>query len=166
MSEPQEQVLGTLVYAAESPNYDLMSLVLTDRQALKVPLSSMGSLVGSGAFLASWVAGAANPFAFSGIGGLVGMKQWGNLKKEVADRPIVSSDSAPVTPEMLPASVAKLPYDKVKEVKISKVMMSSDQVLFLSAGFFKTLKVVFDGRGLEDVRRLVESTPLAPKMKK
>ena len=165
MSEP-EAIIGTLVVSAEAPGYDLVSLVFTDRQLLKIPVSKMGALVGAGSLLAGWLAGAANPFAFSGFGGLIGLRQWGNVKKQMAGMPVVGMDRTPATPELIAAATFRLPYDKVKEVKISKVWMSSDQVLSVGAGFLSSMKVVFDGRGLEEVKTLVASTPLASRLKR
>lgn len=164
MSQPPEEIIGTILYAAGSPDYDPMSAVFTDRQALKVPLSRMATLAGGGSMVAGWLAGA-NPSTFSALGGLVGMRQWGNLKKQVADKPVVSLERSPLAPEVFASASAKLSYDQVKEVRVSKVMMSSDQILFLSAGFLHTMKVVFDGRAVDDVKNLVRATPLAPKLK-
>jgi hypothetical protein len=66
---------------------------------------------------------------------------------------------------LLNAAKSKLPYDEIKEVKLKKVMMSSDWLLSLSAGLLHSEKAVFDGRAVNDVKNLIMSTPLAPKLK-
>ena len=93
------------------------------------------------------------------------MKTWGNFKKKVSDKPIVSRDRGPLSADLLNAAKSKLPYDEIKEAKVKKVMMSSDWLLSLSAGFLHSEKIVFDGRAVNDVKGLIMSTPLAPKFK-
>jgi len=75
------------------------------------------------------------------------------------------SGTGPVPSELLDVAKAKLHYDEVKDVKIKKVMMSSDMLLAIGAGFFHSQKIVFEGRAADDVRQLIMATPLAPKLK-
>ena len=93
------------------------------------------------------------------------MKKWGDLKKQVSDKPVVSFDRGELPDEIKAAAASKLSYDQIKEVKVKKVMMSSDQLLQLGAGFLHTAQLIFDGRALEDVKKLIKSTPLAQKLK-
>ncbi|MDG6988725.1 MAG: hypothetical protein JRN21_05290 [Nitrososphaerota archaeon] len=168
MSGGDETIIGAIHYAAESPDYTVRSVVFTDRQVLQVPISKMSELATSVSMLPTtiaWLFEAANPATFSGLGGLVGMRMWGNLKKRVADKPVVQIKGGALPPGLLSAAKSKLPYDEVKEVKVKKVMMSSDLLLDLGAGFWRSQRIVFDGRAGEDVKRLVRATPLAPKFK-
>lgn len=93
------------------------------------------------------------------------MKTWGNLKKKVSDKPVVRLDKGPLPSDLLNAAKSKLPYDDIKEAKVKKVMMSSDWLLSLGAGFLHSEKIVFDGRAVDDVKGLIMSTPLAPKFR-
>ena len=168
MSEANETIIGAIRYAAESPDYTIRSVVFTDRQVLQIPLSKMSELAARVNMMpttVAWLFEAANPAVFSGLGGLVGMKMWGNLKKQVADRPVVQIKGGPLPPDLLRAAKAKLPYDEIKDIKVKKVMMSSDLMLALGAGFMHSQRILFDGRAGEDVKQLIRATPLAPKFK-
>lgn len=168
MSTGEEQILGTILYAADSPDYTLRSIVFTDKQVLQIPLSKMSELAtrASGApTTVAWLLEVANPATFYGLGGLVGMKTWGNFKSKVSDKPVVKLERGPLPGDMLDAAKSKLPYDEIKEVKLKKIMLSSDWLLSLGAGFLHSKKIVFDGRAVSDVKDLIMSTPLAPKLK-
>ena len=163
-----DQIIGTILYAAESPSYNPRSIIFTDREALQVPLSKISELANRASPLpvvAAWLVGFGNPATLSGIGGLVGMKRWGDLKKKVYDRPVVSFEKGDLPNEVQASVASKLSYDQVKDVKIKKVMMSSDYLLQLGAGFLHTAQIVFDGRAVEDVKKLILNTPLAQKLK-
>ena len=164
----EEQIIGAILYSADSPDYTLRSVIFTDKQVLQIPLSKMSELVGrvSGApAVAAWLLEAMNPATFSGLGGLVGMKMWSNLKKKVSDKPVVRLEKGVIPTELLNAGTSKLPYDEIKEVKVKKVVMSSDWLLSLSAGFLHSKKIVIEGRAVDGVKNLIKSTPLAPKLK-
>lgn len=63
--------------------------------------------------------------------------------------------------EILAFVVSRLSYDKIKDVKVKKAAMSNDYMLQLRAGFLRTAQIVFDGRSVEDVKKLIRTTPLA-----
>ncbi|MDG6901720.1 MAG: hypothetical protein JRM74_05500 [Nitrososphaerota archaeon] len=168
MSAGEESIIGAVLYAAESPDYTLRSVVFTDRQVLQIPISKMSEIAARISMVpttVAWLFEAVNPATFSGLGGLVGMKMWGNLKKQVADKEPVRVGSAPLPPELLSAAKSKLRYDEVKDVKIKKVLMSSDLLLAIGAGFMHSQKIVFEGRAGDAVKQLIKATPLAPKLK-
>ena len=168
MSAGEESIIGAILYAAESPDYTLRSVVFTDRQVLQIPISKMSEIAARISMVpttVAWLFEAVNPATFSGLGGLVGMKMWGNLKKQVADKEPVRVGSAPLPPELLSAAKSKLRYDEVKDVKIKKVLMSSDLLLAIGAGFMHSQKIVFEGRAGDAVKQLIKATPLAPKLK-
>jgi len=92
MSAGEESIVGAILYAADSPDYTLRSIVFTDRQVLQIPISKMSEIATKVSMVPStvaWLFEAVNPAVFSGLGGLVGMKMWGNLKKQVADKQVV-----------------------------------------------------------------------------
>lgn len=98
-----DQIIGTILYAAESPSYSPRSIVFTDREVLQVPPSKIGELANRASgmpVIAAWLAGFSNPAAFSSIGGLVGMKKWGDLKKQVSDKAVVSFDKGELPDEI------------------------------------------------------------------
>ena len=168
MSSPDETIVGVIRYAAESPDYTIRSVVFTDRQVLQIPMSKMSELAAHVNMMpttVAWLFEAANPAVFSGLGGLVGLRMWRNLKKQVAGMPVVQIKGGPMPPELLSAAKSKLHYDKIKEVKVKKVMMSSDLMLELGAGFMHSKRIFFDGRAGEDVKQLIRASPLAPKFK-
>ena len=168
MSAGDEQILGAILYAAQSPDYTLRSVIFTDRQVFQVPLSKLSELATRGSGVPTtiaWLFEAANPAVFSGLGGMVGMKMWKDLKKKVADRPVVQLKSGPLPAGLLEEAKSKMAYDEVKDVKVKKVMMSSDLMIDIGAGFMHSEKIFFDGRAGDDVRNLVRATPLAPKLK-
>ena len=168
MSAGEESIIGAILYAAESPDYTLRSVVFTDRQVLQIPISKMSEIATRMSMVpttVAWLFEAVNPATFSGFGGLVGMKMWGSLKKQVAGKEAVRVGSAPLPPELLNAAKSKLRYDEVKDVKIKKVLMSSDLLLAIGAGFMHSQKIVFEGRAGDAVKQLIKATPLAPKLK-
>ncbi|MDG7007247.1 MAG: hypothetical protein JRN06_03250 [Nitrososphaerota archaeon] len=168
MSSGEEQILGAILYAAQSPDYTLRSVVFTDRQVFQVPLSKLSEIAaraGGVPTAVAWLFEAANPAVFSGLGGMVGMKMWKDLKKRVADRQVLQLKSGPLPAELLAAAKSKMAYDEVKDVKVKKVMMSSDLMLDIGAGFMHSEKIFFEGRAGDEVRNLIRATPLASKLK-
>ena len=168
MSSSEERILGAILYAAQSPDYTLRSVVFTDRQVFQVPLSKLSEFAtraGGVPTAVAWLFEAANPAVFSGLGGMVGMKMWKDLKKKVADRKVVQAKGGPLPAELLAAAKSKLAYDGVKDVKVMKVMMSSDLMLDIGAGFLHSEKIFFDGRAGDEVRSLIRATPLASRLK-
>ena len=168
MSDSGEQVVGAILYAAESPDYTLRSVVFTDRQVMQIPISKMSELAERVSMMPStvaWLFEAANPAVFSGLGGLAGMKMWGSLKKKVADKPVVQIKGGPLPPELLASAKSKMSYDEIKDVKVKMVMMSSDLMIDLGAGFMHSMKIFFDGRAGNEVKALIKATPRAPKLK-
>jgi hypothetical protein len=165
--ESTDQVLGIVLFAAISPDYTIRSIVFTDKEVFQIPLSQMSELATRLSGLpvtAAWLLEAANPAVFSGLGGLVGLRMWSNLKKKVAEIPPVKVERGPLPPGLIEAAKSRLPYTEIKQVKISKVMMSSDYLLKLTAGFLKTQMIVFEERAVQYVTSLVGGTPLALKM--
>ena len=166
-SEP-EQMLGAIYYSAisGSGSYDLRSIIFTDREMLEVQLSKMTELAKASASskAASWALVFTDANAFIGLQSLLGMKRWSALKKNLGDSQ-VGIEKSPLPSDILNAAAVKLPYEKIKEVKIKKVMMSSDYYLGVSAGFLHSQNIVFDGRVVDQVKSLLLSTPLATKLK-
>ena len=167
MSTVGEEILGLVVYAAELQDYALRSVILTDRQALQVPLSALSHLAAQGKFSSETAAliGAVSPSFFSEIGGFLGGRVWSNLKNKVRDEPVVKINRFPLPADVLNAAVMRLSYDKIKEIRIKKPMMSTDRVLYFGAGLLRSTGVLFDGRAVEDVKNLIKNTPLATKLK-
>ncbi|MCL5407774.1 MAG: hypothetical protein M1518_00195 [Candidatus Thermoplasmatota archaeon] len=101
-NESTGQISGIILYTAISPEYTIRSIVFTDKEVIQIPLSKMSELAGrlSGLpVVASWLLEASNPAIFSGVGGLVGLKMWSNLKKKVSDLPPVKIEKGPLPPE-------------------------------------------------------------------
>lgn len=168
-SEP-EQILGAIYYSAISGtgSYDLRSIIFTDREMIQVPLSKMSELapkVSTSSKAASWALVFTDANAFMGLQGLLGMKRWSALKKNLGDKPQVGTEKSPLPSDILNAAIVKMPYEKIKEVKLKKVMMSSDWYLGVSAGFLHSQNIVFDGRAVDQVKNLIMNTPLATKLK-
>ena len=161
------QISGIILYTAISPEYSIRSIVFTDKEVIQIPLSKMSELAGrlSGLpVIASWLLEASNPATFSGLGGLVGLKMWSSLKKKVSNLPPVKIEKGPLPPEFLEEAKSRLAYEEIKEVKISKIAMSSDYLLHLGAGYWHSQKIIFEGRALQEVTELVGGTSLAAKM--
>ncbi len=164
-----EKIFGTIAFAASTTNnYALYHVIFTDKQVLGVPPQTnkdWGSL-GSASSIAMWLAGM-NPSGAFGMSGLLGMKSWNNVKKSLEGKPLVqlSSSGEVLSAEMLKAAKFKLPYEKIKDVSLKKIMMSSDYLLNLGAGFLSSEKLAIAASSLEDVRSLLKETPLAQKLK-
>jgi hypothetical protein len=167
MEKGSEQIVGMILYCAISPDYTLRTVVFTDRRVLEIPLSKMSELVSRTSQLpsvAAWLLEVGNPFVFSGLGSLVGLKMWKNLKKRVEGQKVVVSASGSLPPEIAYLAVRELLYEKINAVKIKKVALSNDSYLGLSAGFIHSKNIVFDSGAEEDVRNMLEKTPLGPKI--
>ena len=157
---PGEQVLGTILHAAQSPDYAIQAVVFTDRRVLGVSMAKLGS----GAKAAGLMdAGVALSGGVGGVSGLLGLRAWGKYKQAVAGQPGIRLDRGPVSPELLAAVGREIPYEKVKAVSVKKVWGSTDTLLDVAAGFLGT------GRWAtpltpDEVRAVVTGTPLAAKM--
>lgn len=133
-----------------------------------VPLSKISELVTRASGMpstAAWHLEATDPATFSGLGGTAGMKALNNLKKKVSDKPVARLDKGPLPSDLLEAAKSKLLYEEIKEVKVKKVMVPSNWLLSLRAGFTHSQKIVFDRRAVDDAGSLIKSTPHAQKLK-
>jgi len=167
MEKQNEQIIGIIMYSAISPDYTLKSIVFTDRRILEVPASKMSEFVSRTSQLPSVLAfllEAANPYTFSGLGSLVGLKMWKDFKKKTEGKQVVFNTSGQLPKEITEIANRELDYDKIKSVKIKKVAMSSDSYIGVSAGFWHSSNIVFDGRATQEVKDLILKTPLAPKL--
>lgn len=161
---PGEQVLGTILHAALSPDYAIQAVVFTDRRVLGVStaqLSRDASAAGLAGGLGAALLGAAGG---TGVSGLLGMRAWGKYKQAVAGRASVRMERAPVPPEILVAVGQEIPYEKVKAVSVKKVWGSSDTLLDVSAGFLGTGKW-FVPLTPEQVSAVIAQTPLAARLR-
>ncbi len=164
---PTNQILGVILFSAISPEYTIRSIVFTETEVLQIPISKMSELatrVSGLPVIAAWLLEAANPAIFSGLGGLVGIKMWSNLKKKTENISHVKIEKGPLPEEFVDAAKSRLRYEDIKKVKISKVMMSTDYVLNLAAGFLHTENIVFQEKAMRDVTALLNATPLVSKM--
>ncbi|MGC8661133.1 MAG: hypothetical protein ACP5TZ_01345 [Nitrososphaeria archaeon] len=167
MENHNEQIIGIIMYSAIQPDYTLKSIVFTDRRVLEVPLSKMSELVSKTSQLPSVLAfllEAANPFTFTGLGSLVGFKMWKDFKKKTEGKQVVFSTSGLLPQEITEIANRELNYDGIKSLKIKKVPMSTDAYIGISAGFWHSSNIVFDGRAMQEVRDMILKTPLAPKL--
>ena len=168
MSNDNEQTIGMILYSAISPDYDLRTIAFTDRRVLEIPLSKLSELVHRTEQLPSVAASlmeALNPSTFMGLGSIVGQSMWKKLKKKTEGKKVVVMQEGQLLQQLANLAVHQLPYDKINSVKIKKIPFSDDYYLNLGAGFIHSRNIVFQGSEADEVRRLVERTPLAPKIK-
>lgn len=164
-----ERVLGTILYACSSPNYDMHTLVFTDKRILAFPLSKSADLAKDTAAYAGMAALAlfagGNPAGAYGAMGLVGIRLWKNLKKKMAGRPVLDLTERKLgPPELALNAVVDLPYSKVKKITIRKIWMSStDQCLYVGAGVLRSERWSVAASGPE-IGALIERTPLVAKL--
>jgi len=112
------------MYSAISPDYTLRTIVFTDKRLLEIPLSKMSELITKTNELPSVIASlfeAINPAIFSGLGNLVGLKLWKDLKKETQDKQVVFDLEGDVPSELVKNAVRELEYEKIKWVKLKKL---------------------------------------------
>jgi len=76
MTNQIERVIGVIIYAASSSDYDIQHVVLTNRQVLGIPVSKLTTAAQKGAVLGSigLLLAGANPSTAFGLSGLLGMK--------------------------------------------------------------------------------------------
>ncbi|MDG6927936.1 MAG: hypothetical protein JRN10_04105 [Nitrososphaerota archaeon] len=145
----REQMMGVLLYSAISPDYILRTIIFTDRRVLEIPLSKISEFVGRISQLpsvAAWLVEAANPSMFGGLGSMVGLKMWKNLRKNTEGKQVVFEGNGPLPDQTTSLATSELFYDKIKSAEIKKVPLSSDYYLKLDAGFWHSKNIVFDGR--------------------
>jgi len=138
MERDSERIIGVIMYSAISPDYTLRTIVFTDKRLLEIPLSKMSELITKTNELPSVIASlfeAINPAIFSGLGNLVGLKLWKDLKKKTQDKQVVFDLEGDVPSELVKNAVRELEYEKIKWVKLKKVSMSSDAYVGIGAGF-------------------------------
>ncbi|MGC8562983.1 MAG: hypothetical protein ACP5UZ_06570 [Thermoplasmata archaeon] len=167
MNDNNEQMLGMILYTAISPDYLLRSIVFTDKRVIEIPLSKLSEFIGKVGQLpsvAAFLLEAANPGMFMGLGTVVGVKMWKNLKKDTEGKKSVIITETPLLQETASMGIRELPYERINVVKIKKMPLSEDAYLNLGAGFIHSKNIVFKGNEMDDVRRLVERTPLSSKI--
>ena len=167
MSDNDERMIGMILYTAISPDYLLRSIVFTDKRVIEIPLSKLSEFIGRAGQIpsvAAFLLEAANPGMFMGLGTIVGVKMWKNLKKNTEGKKSVVVTDVPLSQQMATLGIRELPYEKINVVKIKKVPLSEDAYLNLGAGFIHSKNIVFKGNEMDDVRGLIERTPLSLKI--
>ena len=167
MSDNDERMIGMILYTAISPDYLLRSIVFTDKRVIEIPLSKLSEFIGRAGQIpsvAAFLLEAANPGMFMGLGTIVGIKMWKNLKKNTEGKKSVVVTDVPLSQQMATLGIRELPYEKINVVKIKKVPLSEDAYLNLGAGFIHSKNIVFKGNEMDDVRGLIEKTPLSSKI--
>ncbi|EQB64585.1 MAG: hypothetical protein AMDU3_IPLC00004G0163 [Thermoplasmatales archaeon I-plasma] len=167
MSDNDERMIGMILYTAISPDYLLRSIVFTDKRVIEIPLSKLSEFIGRAGQIpsvAAFLLEAANPGMFVGLGTIVGVKMWKNLKKNTEGKKSVVVTDVPLSQQMATLGIRELPYEKINVVKIKKVPLSEDAYLNLGAGFIHSKNIVFKGNEIDDVRGLIERTPLSLKI--
>ena len=167
MSDNDELMIGMILYTAISPDYLLRSIVFTDKRVIEIPLSKLSEFIGRAGQIpsvAAFLLEAANPGMFMGLGTIVGVKMWKNLKKNTEGKKSVVVTDVPLSQQMATLGIRELPYEKINVVKIKKVPLSEDAYLNLGAGFIHSKNIVFKGNEMDDVRGLIERTPLSLKI--
>ena len=167
MSDNDERMIGMILYTAISPDYLLRSIVFTDKRVIEIPLSKLSEFIGRAGQIpsvAAFLLEAANPGIFMGLGTIVGVKMWKNLKKNTEGKKSVVVTDVPLSQQMATLGIRELPYEKINVVKIKKVPLSEDAYLNLGAGFIHSKNIVFKGNEMDDVRGLIEKTPLSSKI--
>jgi len=167
MSNNDERMIGMILYTAISPDYLLRSIVFTDKRVIEIPLSKLSEFIGRAGQIpsvAAFLLEAANPGMFMGLGTIVGVKMWKNLKKNTEGKKSVVVTDVPLSQQMATLGIRELPYEKINGVKIKKVPLSEDAYLNLGAGFIHSKNIVFKGNEMDDVRGLIERTPLSLKI--
>ena len=167
MSDNDERMIGMILYTAISPDYLLRSIVFTDKRVIEIPLSKLSEFIGRAGQIpsvAAFLLEAANPGIFMGLGTIVGVKMWKNLKKNTEGKKSVVVTDVPLSQQMATLGIRELPYEKINVVKIKKVPLSEDAYLNLGAGFIHSKNIVFKGNEMDDVRGLIEKTPLSLKI--
>ena len=167
MSDNDERMIGMILYTAISPDYLLRSIVFTDKRVIEIPLSKLSEFIGRAGQIpsvAAFLLEAANPGMFMGLGTIVGVKMWKNLKKNTEGKKSVVVTDVPLSQQMATLGIRELPYEKINVVKIKKVPLSEDAYLNLGAGFIHSKNIVFKGNEMDDVRDLIERTPLSLKI--
>lgn len=167
MIDNNEKMLGIILYTAISPDYLLRSIVFTDNRVIEIPLSKLSEFIGRAGQLPSVAAvllEAANPGMFMGLGTIVGVKMWKNLKKNTEGKKSVVVTEIPLPQQMASMGVRELSYEKINSVKIKNVPLSEDAYLNLGAGFIHSKNIVFKRSEIDDVRGLIERTPLSSKI--
>ena len=160
-----ELTIGAIAYAAKTgSSYEIVRVVFTDKQVLGIAASKLTGRIGAGAGVVLWLAGM-DPSTGFGLGGLLGMNAWKNFKKSIEGKPMVYYQKDGVTEDLLKMASFKLPYEKIKDVSIKKIALSSDYLLNLSAGFFGTEKLAIMASAVDEVKSLLQRTPLASKLK-
>jgi len=166
MTNQNERVIGVIIYAASSPDYDIQHVVFTDRQVLGIPASKLTGAAQKGAALGSigLLLVGANPSTAFGLSGLLGMNAWSNLKKNVVGKQTISYEEGELSQGLLNAAKIKIPYERVKDVSIKKVLGVNDVLLNVNAGFLSSSSWVF-APSVEEVKALIQKTPLAQRLK-
>jgi hypothetical protein len=167
-----EKVLGTIIYAATSSGRVIQHVIFTDKRVVVIPFSSLneeaeraGDIGAIGLMLGGADMGSINyGLSVEGVSDLAQMRAWSKLKKKVAGMQTVSCEEGKLSQDLLKKAVITIPYEKVKEVSINKNWGANDFKLNLKESILLTHSW-FLASSADEVKVLIQKTPLAPKLK-
>jgi hypothetical protein len=173
-ADPDERVLGTIIYAAISSGdlWNIQHVIFTDRRVVVVPFSSLkevaeraGDIGGVGLMLAARSRADMGSINY-GLSVRSRALAWHELEKKVAGTQIVSFTEEKLPKDLLKAATITIPYERIREVSLKKNWASGYENfnLNLKENLLKTHSW-FLASSVDEVKALIQKTPLAPKLK-
>jgi hypothetical protein len=165
-----EKVLGTIIYAANTVDYEIQHIVFATKQVLGVSSVLLNEAaqnkaeLGYTGLLLAGVKLYEFDLAQDGLSYLFGMKAWGDLRRKVVGKPTISCKEEPLSPELFKTRRMRIPYEKVKEVTIKKKWGADDIILKMNTGFLQTYSWLL-ASSLDETMFLIQKTPLVNRLK-
>lgn len=141
------------------PNYQVQNLFITDRQVLVVEHSKMSNL------LKAVELGTVMSLGIWGITGLAARSGWKKNTPAEKGKILVNFAEKPGISEIEKAAHKKIPFEKIKEITVKKVLMASESVVGIKQGGFLSSDSWAVNLPVDEIREFLRTTPLAPKVK-
>lgn len=160
-----ERIVAVIPHTAFTTNYIVHAIVLTDKQLLSIPVKEasrllQGMRVGTPV---SQVVEAVFRIDPSQIGSLEALAGRGSWKKSAPGDVRPQSVDLPLVPELLDAAKERIPYEKIKEVKVTKTWGADEVCIAIKTGFLPNFWYVLLPEN--DIKVFLRNTPLGTKVK-
>lgn len=154
-----EKLAAGIFFAALMPNYLVQHLFITDKQILVVEHSKMSNLLKAAEL------GTILSFGVWGVTGLAARSGWKKNTPTEKDKVLVTFKSGPDVSEILNTSHKKIPFEKIKEITVKKVLMASEAVIGVKQGGFLSSDSWAVNLPVDDIKEFLKGTPLSSKLK-
>lgn len=155
-----DEVVAGILYAAlvTGNNYSVENIFITNKQILVVPKDGILNMQQVAKFAI------AAGLGVWGAGGLLARRSWKKNAPTEKEKVLVKFTNNVDMSELLKLSYKKIPFEKIKEVKVGKMIAVSETYIYVKSGFL-TSETWAVNLPQDEVRAFLKETPLSEKVK-